>query len=99
MIDRRTMLAAAVLSGIALPAIAQPYVAGPPGPPPPPPGAVPPPPPPPPGGVAWVPAHYRWDGYRYVWIRGHWRRPGPGYARFVPGHWSPHGWVPEHWAP
>nr|WP_321986008.1 hypothetical protein [uncultured Lichenicoccus sp.] len=28
-------------------------------------------PPPPPGYYAWRPGHWRWNGYRYVWITGH----------------------------
>lgn len=23
-------------------------------------------------GYHWVKGHYRWDGYRWVWVRGHW---------------------------
>src|SRR5262245_31437244 len=25
-------------------------------------------------GYVWVPGHRVWDGYRYVWERGHWER-------------------------
>jgi hypothetical protein len=28
-------------------------------------------PPPPPGYYVWRPGHWRWNGYRYVWVRGH----------------------------
>lgn len=28
-------------------------------------------PPPPPGYYVWRPGHWRWNGYRYVWARGH----------------------------
>ncbi|MCB8877180.1 hypothetical protein [Acidisoma silvae] len=58
-------------------------------------------PPPPPPGMIWEPGHYRWDGYRYVWVGGHFRRGGPGYRQFVPGHWAWRGgrqvWIPQHW--
>ncbi|HYY27032.1 MAG TPA: hypothetical protein VE860_03760 [Chthoniobacterales bacterium] len=58
--------------------------------------------PPPPGrSYVWDPGHWRWNGYRYVWIRGHYvRRPHYGGA-WVPGHWvsRPGGWVwiEGHW--
>ncbi|HLG86513.1 MAG TPA: YMGG-like glycine zipper-containing protein [Alphaproteobacteria bacterium] len=58
-------------------------------------------PPPPAEHLSWVPGHWRWDGYRYVWEQGHYvARP---YARstWIPGHWvqRPQGWVWEegHW--
>ncbi|MBV9126577.1 MAG: YXWGXW repeat-containing protein [Verrucomicrobia bacterium] len=25
-------------------------------------------------GAVWVPGHWRWNGHRYVWARGHYRR-------------------------
>ena len=28
----------------------------------------------------WVPGHREWDGYRYVWYRGHWERAHRGYG-------------------
>jgi hypothetical protein len=31
-------------------------------------------PPPPPYGVVWVQGHWRWNGQRWVWIPGHYRR-------------------------
>ena len=30
-------------------------------------------------GYVWVPGYRAWDGYRYVWHRGHWER-APRYA-------------------
>ena len=30
-------------------------------------------------GYVWVPGYRAWDGYRYVWYRGHWER-ARGYA-------------------
>ena len=40
-------------------------------PPPPPARVVERVPPPPPGYYAWRPGHWRWNGYRYVWVPGH----------------------------
>ena len=28
-------------------------------------------PPPPAAAYVWRPGHWRWNGFRYVWIRGH----------------------------
>jgi len=40
---------------------------------------------------AWVDGYYRWDGGRYVWGPGEWRRrPHPG-AVWVAGEWRRHG--------
>jgi hypothetical protein len=56
---------------------------------------VPPPPPPPaeyvttqptPSAV-WVAGYYGYDGYRYVWVAGHWEIPPQGYGVFVRPHW------------
>ncbi len=91
----RAFLGAALLVALGAGAEAQPYAVPP---PPPPPAYIAPPPPVGPGYVL-VPGHYRWDGYRYVWIGAHYGRPHRGEVRFVPGHWSPRGWIPEHWAP
>ena len=44
------------------------------GPYPPPPPRVEYRPPGPPFPAVWVPGHWRWNGYRYIWIRGHYRR-------------------------
>ena len=53
-------------------------------------------------GYYWIPGHWRWNGYRYVWIRGHYSyRPYAG-AVWRPGRWvyGPNGyyWVEGHWA-
>lgn len=60
-----------------------------------------PPPPPPPPGMIWEPGHYRWNGYRYAWVPGHYIQRRPHYGQFVPGHWANRGgawvWVPQHW--
>jgi hypothetical protein len=89
---------AVAASGIALASVAPADAQGyPPMPPPP----YEPPPPPPPPGMVWEPGHYHWNGYRYIWIRGHYLRGGPGYRQFVPGHWAARGgqwvWIPPHW--
>jgi WXXGXW repeat (2 copies) len=58
--------------------------------------------PPPPGRYyVWDPGHWRWNGNRYVWVRGHYvHNPHHGGA-WVPGHWvsRPGGWVwiEGHW--
>jgi len=41
----------------------------------------------PPGGI-WVNGYYAYDGYRYVWIGGHWEMPPPGYRIYVAPHWA-----------
>jgi hypothetical protein len=56
---------------------------------------VPPPPPPPAEYVTaqptpsaiWVAGYYGYDGYRYVWVAGHWEIPPQGYGVFVRPHW------------
>ncbi|MBU6397919.1 MAG: YXWGXW repeat-containing protein [Rhodospirillales bacterium] len=97
-----TMLAVPMLAGLSLPAAAQPVPPYPPGYMAPPPLRVEPPPPPPPGaGLAWVPGHWAWNGYRYHWVRGHYIRRAPGWHHWVNGHWAVIGgvwrWVPGHW--
>jgi WXXGXW repeat (2 copies) len=70
------------------------------------------PPPPPPAEVEvvpvspgpdfiWIGGYHRWEGRRYVWIRGHYeRRPHPR-ARWVNPHWEARGrvhvWVGGRW--
>jgi hypothetical protein len=49
----------------------------------------------------WVAGYWRWNGYTYVWVRGHYDyRPYAG-AVWHPGHWryTPNGWVwiAGHW--
>jgi hypothetical protein len=53
-------------------------------------------------GYYWVGGYYRWNGYRYVWVPGHYAgRPYAG-AVWRPGHWvqGPNGWYwrAGHWA-
>ena len=38
------------------------------------------------GAYVWVPGYRTWDGYRRVWVPGHWERPR--------GH---HGYGPRRW--
>jgi WXXGXW repeat (2 copies) len=35
----------------------------------------------------WVPGYHRWDGRRYVWVRGHYVRPPHRGAVWVAGEW------------
>lgn len=69
------------------------------GPPPPPPVEVVPVVPHP--GWVWQPGFWRWNGFRYVWIRGAYIQPPFWGARWIPGHWRPtptgYVWVPGHW--
>jgi len=85
-------------------------------PPPPPEGEVvvesEPPPPPPPAEVevvpaspgveyVWVGGYHRWDGRRYVWIRGRYERRPHERARWENAHWEARGrgrvWVEGRW--
>ncbi len=90
----------AVLTGLAGPmsagsALAQPAYA-----------PIPPPraevvPPPPGGHAVWVPGHWRWNGVRYVWLRGRYLIRPARYTAWEPEHWALRGgvwvWVPGHW--
>jgi hypothetical protein len=60
--------------------------------------------PPPPGGrVIWEPGHWRWNGYRYIWISGRYVQARPSYRHYVEGRWiwSPregrYVWREPHW--
>jgi hypothetical protein len=49
----------------------------------------------------WVAGHWKWNGKRWLWVDGSWKRkPAPG-SRWVAGHWKRHHggwlWVPGHW--
>ncbi len=91
---------AAVVTGLAVEGVPSAQAQG--YPPMPPPQYERPPPPPPPHYV-WQPGHWRWDAYhnQYVWFPGRYVMRGPGYGRFVPGHWANRGgqwvWIPQHW--
>jgi hypothetical protein len=59
--------------------------------------------PPRPGrGYVWQAGYWRWNGGRYVWVRGAYVRPPYASAAWIPGHWAHtrYGWVWRrgHWA-
>jgi hypothetical protein len=52
-------------------------------------------------GYYWVSGYWRWNGYRYVWVRGAYAYPPYAGAVWRPGHWAhgPYGWYwrAGHW--
>jgi hypothetical protein len=52
-------------------------------------------------GFVWVPGFHRWDGHRYVWVRGHYMHPPHPGAVWVPGDWREerggHVWHEGYW--
>ena len=70
-----------------------------------------PPPPPPPEQEAvppapgpeyvWIGGVHRWDGHRYVWVRGRYERRPHAAARWETAHWEGRGhahvWVEGRW--
>ncbi len=52
-------------------------------------------------GWVWVPGYHRWDGHRYVWVRGSYRRPPHPGAVWVAGDWREerggHVWHAGYW--
>lgn len=58
-------------------------------------GAPPPAPveviPPAPPGYVWNPGYWAWNGFRYVWVQGHWVAAAPVYAP------PAYGWVGPRW--
>jgi hypothetical protein len=38
-------------------------------------------------GFVWVPGFHRWDGHRYVWVRGHYAHPPRRGQVWYPGEW------------
>jgi hypothetical protein len=52
-------------------------------------------------GYYWVGGYWQWNGYRYVWTRGHYAYPPYGGATWHPGHWAHNrygwSWRPGHW--
>lgn len=53
--------------------------------------------PPPRHGYVWAPGYWAWDGYRHVWVGGHWERVRRGYRYAPPGwHQDPGGWRFDH---
>lgn len=49
-------------------------------------------------GYYWVPGYWSWNGYRYVWVHGHYAYPPYAGAVWRPGHWV-HNWRGWHWVP
>src|SRR5437867_3748601 len=52
-------------------------------------------------GAVWIEGRWHWNGVRYVWVRGYYERPRPGWV-WVPHRWyrGPRGhwhYVPGHW--
>ena len=41
-----------------------------------------------PPGALWINGYYAFDGYRYVWVGGHWEMPPQGYRIYVAPHWA-----------
>lgn len=56
---------------------------------------------PPHPGFVWVDGYHRWNGRRYVWVRGHWMRPPHPGAVWIAHHYEQRdgGWVliEGHW--
>jgi hypothetical protein len=52
-------------------------------------------------GYIWRPGFYRWDGVRYIWVRGRYLAPPYAGAAWVPGRWVVRGggyvWFGGHW--
>jgi WXXGXW repeat (2 copies) len=52
-------------------------------------------------GFVWVPGYHRWNGRRYVWVGGAYRRPVHRGAAWVPGEWREerggHVWHRGYW--
>jgi hypothetical protein len=52
-------------------------------------------------GWVWIGGYHRWDGARYVWVRGYWAHPPRPGAVWVTAHWAHRrgGWVfiEGHW--
>ncbi|HWP93036.1 MAG TPA: hypothetical protein VNN20_12655 [Thermodesulfobacteriota bacterium] len=49
----------------------------------------------------WIPGHWDWNGYDWVWTAGKWELPPSSSSVWVSGHWKWDGvnwvWVPGHW--
>lgn len=52
-------------------------------------------------GFVWVPGFHRWNGHRYVWVRGHYVHPPHPGAVWVAGEWREeqggHVWHEGYW--
>jgi hypothetical protein len=57
--------------------------------------------PPPRAGYVWAPGYYRWDGRQHVWVDGRWMAERRGF-HWVPEHWDErrgrYHFEPGHWA-
>ena len=53
--------------------------------------------------MVWEPGHWHWNGYRYIWIGGHYVQIRPAYRHYVEGRWvwaprqGRYVWAPAHW--
>ena len=56
---------------------------------------------PPHAGWVWIDGYHRWNGHRYVWVKGYWKRPPHPGAVWVAHHYEQRngGWVmvEGHW--
>jgi hypothetical protein len=56
---------------------------------------------PPHAGWVWEDGYHRWDGHRYVWVKGRWVKPPHPGAEWVAHRWEQRngGWVlvEGHW--
>jgi hypothetical protein len=72
--------------------------------------AMPPPPPtptaeavtpPPSSSAVWIPGYSAYDGYRNVWVAGHWEIPPPNCRTYVAPYWVNQGgaytFIPGSW--
>jgi hypothetical protein len=52
-------------------------------------------------GYVWQGGYHRWDGHRYVWVRGRLVRAPYARAAWASGRWERENrgyyWVPGHW--
>jgi hypothetical protein len=57
--------------------------------------------PPPSSSAVWIPGYWAYDGYRYVWVAGHWEIPPPNCRAYVAPYWVYQGgaytYLPGSW--
>jgi hypothetical protein len=98
----KALFGAALAATVGSIAAAQPMPPYPPGWQPMPPPRYEPVPPPPGAAYVWVPGHWRWNGYRYIWVGGRYVVRQTGWHRWVDGRWviinGRWTWIPAHWA-
>jgi hypothetical protein len=41
--------------------------------------------------AVWIPGAWGFDGYRYIWVAGHWAEPPAHYSVYVGPHWAYRG--------